>query len=679
MSIASRFVDLKIRTKIMGGFGMTIFLAGGLAAFGVYQMSVVNQDVMATRRLADNMLRVLTVNEAAETMRRVSLRFYFDNDKSQLVQFNAARDMAVDLLGSVAGTSISQERIRAYNASRASIHEYDLDMQKLIAVADAASIQRAKLFRNGDLLSAAVARAVETAKIAQNPAVILAAEAMERDVLLVRVANWRFLATKDPSGIGVFKTNQDKALKSISVIEAFGDSSVNAILPNVRAVLQDYASDFAAIAGSIAAGDDLLDHAMRPRIEEVQQTLGAATKAQLSVYEATGKSLDDTIANLTLVQQIIAVIGLVGGILLAVLIGRAISGPVGRMTGAMRQLADGDTTVEVPDIIRKDEIGQLATALQVFKDNMIEANRLGAEQEASRAARSQRQDAMDRHTKAFGSSVTGVMAALGNASGNMRGAADTMTQAAAAVHSEASETAEGAGRSSADLIAVAAAVEQFSASVSEISRQVTVSSDVAKQAVQRAEASQATIRELSESTVRIGDVVRLIEGIASQTNLLALNATIEAARAGDAGKGFAVVAGEVKTLAAQTARATAEIATQIGTVRAATDETVAAMNDIGAIIGRMGEVSTAISAAVEEQSATTREIAASVQGVASSTAQAAQAMEHVVQVAVQAGDASRNILSEASEIGTESEKLRHEVEAFLNAVKADSGETLKAA
>jgi methyl-accepting chemotaxis protein len=252
-----------------------------------------------------------------------------------------------------------------------------------------------------------------------------------------------------------------------------------------------------------------------------------------------------------------------------------------------------------------------------------------------------------------------------------------MTVSATAVHAEASATASGAGRSSSDLIAVAAAVEQFSASVSEISRQVTVSSDVAKQAVRRAEASQITIKGLAESTIRIGDVVRLIDVIASQTNLLALNATIEAARAGDAGKGFAVVAGEVKALAAQTARATADIAAQIGTVRSATDDTVAAMNDIADIIGKMGEVSTAISAAVEEQSATTREIAASIQEVASSTSQAAVAMAHVVQVASEAGNASRNITNEASSIGSQAERLRGEVQDFLSAVHNDSGERRK--
>ncbi len=350
---------------------------------------------------------------------------------------------------------------------------------------------------------------------------------------------------------------------------------------------------------------------------------------------------------------------------------RGICAPIRAMTDAMQKLAAKDMDVAIPGIGRGDEIGGMAGAVQVFKDSMIRADALEAEQKAARAARERRQAALQQHTQDFGTSVAGVMGSLGEASGKMRSAAEAMTAAAASVRTEAHATSAGASKSSQDLTSVAAAVEQLTSSVAEITRQVAASADVARQAVQRAEASHGTMQSLSEATARIGDVVHLISDIAGQTNLLALNATIEAARAGEAGKGFAVVASEVKTLAAQTGKATAEIGSQIETVRAATADAVTAMAEIGGIIGKMDEVSAAIAAAVEQQSATTREIAGSVQEVSAATAASAHAMEHVVGVADGAGDASRDVLAASGEIGREAETLRVEVDQFLTAVRGE--------
>ncbi len=353
---------------------------------------------------------------------------------------------------------------------------------------------------------------------------------------------------------------------------------------------------------------------------------------------------------------------------------RGVSAPIRAMTDAMRKLADKDLAVAIPGFGRGDEIGGMAGAVQVFKENMITADALAAEQVAARAAKERRQAALEQYTQDFGTSIAGVMGSLADASGKMRSAAEAMTAAAGSVRIEAHATSEGAAKSSQDLTAVAAAVEELTSSVGEITRQVAAAADVARQAVQRAEASHGTMKSLSEATVRIGDVVHLISDIAGQTNLLALNATIEAARAGEAGKGFAVVASEVKTLAAQTGKATAEIGSQIETVRSATADAVAAMTEIGAIIGKMDEVSAAIAAAVEQQSATTREIAGSVQAVSGATAASASAMEHVVGVADGAGDASRDVLAASSDIAREAETLRVEVDQFLTAVR-DDGDT----
>jgi methyl-accepting chemotaxis protein len=266
------------------------------------------------------------------------------------------------------------------------------------------------------------------------------------------------------------------------------------------------------------------------------------------------------------------------------------------------------------------------------------------------------------------------MATLATSAAGLARAADALATASVAVHKEATTTSNGAAKSSDDLAAVATAIEQLTSSFQEISRQVTTASGVSRQAVQRAEASQSTVRGLTESTARIGDVVRLISDIAGRTNLLALNATIEAARAGEAGKGFAVVAAEVKALANQTAKATAEIGDQIDTVRGATEATIAAMTEISDMIGQMDAVSAMISTAVAQQSATTRDIAASVQSVSGATVRSAQAMGHVVVVADQAGAASKEVLAGAADVGQEATTLRGQVDRFLEAVRSDSGE-----
>jgi methyl-accepting chemotaxis protein len=348
--------------------------------------------------------------------------------------------------------------------------------------------------------------------------------------------------------------------------------------------------------------------------------------------------------------------------------------PLRQLTEAMRLLAVPDLTTAVPGVGREDEVGEMAGAVLVFKTNMVNAARLAVDQQAARSIRSRRQDAMDRHTQAFASSVGAVMTALSSAAGSMREAADVMSTSSAAVHRQASDTAGSAAQSIVDLTAVAAAVRQLSDSAGEIARQEVLATEAATQVSRRIGESQASIGGLTRSTAEIDNVVRLIDSIAGQTNLLALNATIEAARAGEAGRGFAVVAGEVKALATQTARATADIAAQIDKVQAATSQTMTVTNGIAGIIERLSEVSGVISAAVTQQDSNTRTIARSIEDVAASTSAASQAMRKVVDVASEAGQAGQHVLSIAGEIGREAQRLREEVEQFLFTVQTDASE-----
>jgi methyl-accepting chemotaxis protein len=416
----------------------------------------------------------------------------------------------------------------------------------------------------------------------------------------------------------------------------------------------------------------------KPGSPTAQPKLGYALPIPAwNVAVITGLYIDDLrAAALTAMLRF----GLLVGVLLLVSMGvawvvaRGITRPLAGLKRSMAALAGGDFAAGVAGVDRRDEIGEMAAEVLVFRDGLIRADALVAEQAAARGNEQRRHAAMERHTQDFGTSISGVMTSLAGSAEAMRLASEAMAGAANVVDVEARETARGTGKSSQDLTAVGAAVEQLTASVTEISRQVATSTEVAGQAVQRAATSHATMQGLSAATARIGDVVHLISEIAGQTNLLALNATIEAARAGEAGKGFAVVAGEVKALAAQTAKATAEIGGQIGTVRDATAEAVAAMDEISLIIRRIDEVSVAIAAAVAQQSGTTREIASSVQVLAGATAQTARAMEHVVAVAGDAGNSSREVLSGATTIGREAETLRVEVDQFLAVIRSESGE-----
>ncbi len=359
------------------------------------------------------------------------------------------------------------------------------------------------------------------------------------------------------------------------------------------------------------------------------------------------------------------------GSALAWLIGRGVSRPVLRMTDAMHHLARREFQVEVPGIGRKDEIGRMAEAVQVFKDNMIEADRLRESNERQKQeAEAERKAGMLRLADNFEAGIKGIVSSVASQATEMQSAAESMTHTAQQATQQATSVAASVEEASANVQTVASSAEELSASVQEIARQVDQSSKIAGQAVVEADHTNTTVEGLDRSAQRIGEVVQLIETIAGQTNLLALNATIEAARAGDAGKGFAVVASEVKSLASQTAKATEEIRAQIGEIQGATGQTVEAIRSIGATIREMSEIATAIASAVEEQGAATREIATNVQQAAQGTGEIATNIEGVSRAASETGAAASQVLSAAGELSRQSETLRRDVDAFLTTVRA---------
>ena len=381
---------------------------------------------------------------------------------------------------------------------------------------------------------------------------------------------------------------------------------------------------------------------------------------------------DATIARTERLIVMLAAGGFLLGAVLATLLGKGISRPMTAMCKAMRELAGGNFDVVLPGLGRKDELGEMAAAVEEFKLQAVaKAERDAATQEAqNKASSAARRTELIRFADEFEAAVGAIVSNVSASAVQLESAAGTLTRTAETTQSLSSRVAGSSEEASSNMQSVASATEELSTSVDEIGKRVRESNRIAEAAVLQAQQTDGRIGKLSRAAQEIGDVVKLITAIAEQTNLLALNATIEAARAGEAGRGFAVVASEVKSLASQTAKATDEISSHILGMQGATQESVAAIKEIGGTIGQISGIASSISTAVEQQSAATQEIARSVQNVAKGTDEAAANIMEVNRGATETGSASEEVLNSARTLSTESTRLRAELDRFMANIRA---------
>jgi methyl-accepting chemotaxis protein len=435
--------------------------------------------------------------------------------------------------------------------------------------------------------------------------------------------------------------------------------------------LEKYEAGFDKVHKDELAIQELIDGEMKETADQIIED-GEWLKKAAAAAETENR--DETVALIGAAETLMLVIGVAGlavGLVMAWLTGNGVSRPVISMTAAMRDLAGGNKAVEIPARGRADEIGEMAQAVQVFKDNMIKVEQQAIEQEeADCRAKEQRRQAMLDMADSFEASVQGVVEAVASGSTEMRTTAQSMAATAEETGRQATAAAAGVERASSNVQTVASASEELASSIAEVARQVADSADVAKGAVSQAERTNGEVGSLVEAARKIGKVVKLISDIAERTNLLALNATIEAARAGNAGKGFAVVAGEVKSLANQTAKATEEISAQIGAIQDATGNAVAAIKGIAETIAKVDEIAATIASAVEEQGAATQEIARNAQECAQGVAEVSGNVGGVDQAATETGTASGQVLTSAEAMSEQASNLRDEVEKFLAEVRA---------
>jgi methyl-accepting chemotaxis protein len=428
--------------------------------------------------------------------------------------------------------------------------------------------------------------------------------------------------------------------------------------------------------GVRSKGEILLTYEyVRPNEEKPIRKIGYAIAVPgFDMYLGSGAYLDDLDAKLRPIAWLIGLavfgIAIVAGSV-AWMIGRSISRPLGLLGERMRALAAGELSAEIPGLRRGDEVGAMAAAVQIFKDNALRIRELElADAATQQRVAAERRSAMESLAGDFERSVNGIVRSVSTAASGMQVTAQSMTATASDASARAATVSSASQSASGKVGTVAAATEQLSSSVVEISRQVSRSSEIASKAVGDAERTNATVQVLSTGAEKIGEVVKLIHSIAAQTNLLALNATIEAARAGESGRGFAVVASEVKALANQTAKATEEIASQVAAMQASTSDAVAAISGITQTITQMSEITGSISAAIEQQGAATREIAQNIQSVATGSSEINAHIGGVTTAAAATGAAASEVLANARELDGQSGMLRSAVDSFLAKVRA---------
>jgi methyl-accepting chemotaxis protein len=662
---------LRFRAKVSLGFAVVLGITAVSMSLAFLGFERVSSGVVAYRTsvsesdLARNVDRELTSYQALT-------RYYVVTGKEDDAKAALAAEASLkDAIDQLMKATTAPARVDKVTRLAREFRTFTKIFADILSVKNASTLlTQNQLTRGGTMLRYKFDDLISTGGEAELPAVEVAAKQVAGQYANV-MAQVNTYALNFDAAVGNSATARFKFIDiAVHAISA-DDERVAPKLKEIGGLLEEYRQAFAKLIENTKAISDLVAE-MTESAAVITQGSKVMKADLLADQQRLEKESDATVNDTERLVMMLGIGGFVLGGLLAWMLGKGISRPMVAMCAAMRKLATGDFEIVLPGLGRRDELGEMASAVEEFKMQAIaKAERdAAAHAEQNRISSEARRAELIRFADDFEAAVGSIVSNVSASAEQLESAAGTLTRTTETTQHLSNEAAGASEKASSNMQSVATATEELSLSVGEIGRQVQESSRIADGAVKQAEQTDARIGKLSRAAQQIGDVVKLITAIAEQTNLLALNATIEAARAGDAGRGFAIVAAEVKSLSSQTAKATDEISSHISGMQDATQESVAAIKEIGSTIGQISTIASAIATAVSQQSSATQEIAQSVQNVAQGTQEVSTNITEVNRGATETGSASEEVLNSAQTLSSESARLRAELDRFMANIRA---------
>jgi len=667
-----RIDRLPIRLRIFGGFGIVLALLAAVAVISDRGFGIVETESSDVQRMTDAAVAAGDLAERLGSAHALATQYALSENDADLQRAQGGLARLGEALQTVEQSGGSGKAAATLERIRDAMKLYRGSVEAGIAAVGARRGSAVELGKSATELRTIVSAIAGALSRESNPDLVASGLRLLEGFQNSSAAATRFLASRNPADAAMAKTELEAVPREMASLAAATAENrrVQRFLKAMPQPLEQYGK---AIDGLLAASERFLA-ASAERQTHADLLLAAARDLRQASVGAQGEAVDGMVSSVGAARRlglVTSAVAVVGGLLLAWLIGIGVARPIGGLTAAMRRLAAGELDTEVPHDGRRDEIGEMARAVVVFRENGREVRRLQDEQEElKRRADAERRADMERIAHSFEASVQQVVAAVEAGAESLEANARGMAATAEQASGQSTAVSAASEEAAANVQTVASAAEELSASIAEISKQVGDAVEIAGAATRQAEDTTATIRGLAEMAQRIGEVVQLISDIAGRTNLLALNATIEAARAGEAGKGFAVVASEVKALANQTAKATEDIRAQVQSIQGASGSSVSAIDGIAGTIRRMDEIATTIAAAVEEQGASTGEIARSIQQAAAGTEEVSRNIAGVMHAATETGRSAADVLGATGELKQQAAALQHAVGGFLAAVRA---------